>query len=157
MTSDERKYTEYLIKTYNAFLYYYNLDPSHFKLDIVAVHDISKRFFKDIDRLKRYHSILKIDNPKIAGFTTYWIAKLKPISIINTTLYQQNSKLMVYINEIYALCVATAKLLCKTSIANIRVNEEFLTMFLYTLKYRKYSGDTLSLVYYLAEYNIKSP
>lgn len=154
MSFDVKKaslFGKYLCNAYVDFIEFYEVKASLLSFDTVMAHDISRRYFKDVDRLHNYHNIRRVDASKIAGFTTWWITKLRPISVLNQRTYESAPKFYVFVNELFALYIATGRLVCKPSIESIRLTEEFLTMFLYTLKYRKTSGDTLSLMYYLTE------
>ncbi len=38
-------------------------------------------YFADIDRLKKFHNIEKVNNIKIVAYTVYWLVKNKPFQI----------------------------------------------------------------------------
>ena len=151
MPDREQAFTSHLINTYPYFLNFYSASDNDFNLDVFVLRDISKRYFKDVDRLISYHGMSGVDNHKIAGYTTYWIAKLRPISVVNLMIYKNQSEFCLYINEIFALFVSTGRMLSKTQIHGIRINLNFLSSFLYLLKYRQTSGDNLAMIYYLID------
>jgi len=151
MNDKELLFTKTMLRAYSFFLSAYALNPKDFGLDVVVLRDMSKRYFKDVDRLHRYHGITHIDAHKIAGYTTYWLSKLKPISVGNSALYNGKSEFCVYINEIFALYLASGRIISAGEIKNLRLNSGLLASFLYLLKYRTTSGDNLSIMYYLIE------
>jgi hypothetical protein len=96
-----------------------------------------------------FHDIKHINAPKIAGFTTYWIIKLRPISVVDNNLYKTHSEYCTYVNELFAIFISFGRFLVKNEIDTIRLTSNLLTSFLYLLKYRKTSGDNLSMIYEL--------
>ena len=149
----EQSFALYLMNEYISFLSLYGAKNTDFNLDIFVMREISKRYFKDVDRLHKYHGISRIDAFKIAGYTTYWISKLKPISVVNKYLYRSQSEFCMYINEIFAVFIATGRLLSISEVKNIRISHNFLAAFLYLLKFRTTSGDNLALMYSMMSRN----
>jgi hypothetical protein len=153
MPDKELMFTNTLAALYVEFLLFYSASAADFYVDPFVLRDISKRYFKDVDRLHRYHGIDRINACKIAGYTTYWISKMKPISIVNPAMYKNQSEFCIYINEIFAIYVSSGRLISKDEVKSIRISKNFLDTFLYTLKYRSTSGDNLSMIYNLIEMN----
>lgn len=60
-----------------------------------------KNYFTDIERLKHFHDIKDPDKAKIAGFTAYWIMKVRPIQIVSFEAEEPD----FYINEMFSLSV----------------------------------------------------
>jgi len=151
----ESQTTRLLITLYYEFFSRFSVDLSSYYLDIVVLKDISRRYWRDVRRLHDFHDITLIDNHKIAGYLTYWISKLKPITPINTQVYRQNAETPMFVNELYALYVAGGRINCHLKSINsdkkLQINNEFVKSLLYTLKYRITTGDNLALMYYFVE------
>ncbi|MDR0272614.1 MAG: hypothetical protein LBI27_04790 [Clostridiales bacterium] len=119
-------------------------------MDIFTLRDISKRYFKDMDRLQKYHGIEGIAPHKLAGYIAYWLSKLKPISVINPQMYNRRySEFSLYINEFYSLYIAAGWIFSFDEIEDIRLNKNWLSAFMYLLKYRATSGDNLEMMFQL--------
>ncbi|MCL2217373.1 MAG: hypothetical protein FWB91_10195 [Defluviitaleaceae bacterium] len=94
--TNEQAFAQFLIQAYTFFLGAYSFDISSFDVDIVVLSDISKRHFKDVERLRQYHNIPRVDSNKIAGYATYWISRLRPISVTNPEMYRSHSEFFAY-------------------------------------------------------------
>jgi len=83
------------------------LDTSiYFDVSGSIVQDIVINYFADIDRLKKFHGINKVNSIKIASYSSYWVSKLKPIQLIkkpNREIRNQHRRLFSKINEKVAL------------------------------------------------------
>ena len=142
-------FAEFMISIYSYFVRAYSFEDDDFNADALVFLDVSKRYFKDVERLHKYHDITRIDAYKIAGYTTYWISKLKPIGVANASLYGEHSEFCLYINKIFSIYVATGRMLSMDNVKRIRLDQELLASFLYLLKYRATSGDNLSMMFRL--------
>lgn len=141
-----------IFEAFVDFLDFYKIDYTDIKLDTCIVEDISKRYHKDEKRLMENHSMKGVNAQKAAGYITYWLVKLRPISI-NTNLenYRTKSTLYLYINEAFAFYVATGRLSSTKKRKDIVFSKDFLISFLYILKYRPTTGDNLTMHYYLMD------
>jgi len=155
MPDKESQTTQMLINLYHEFFSRFNVDLSLYHLDIVVLKDISRRYWRDVERLHKFHNITHIDNHKIAGYLTYWISKMKPISVSDNHVYLANAKPPMFINELFALYVAIGRINYHLEAIHsnkiVTVDSNFLKSFLYTLKYRITTGDNLSMTYYFIE------
>ena len=148
----EKKFTVFMIRQYVSFLSTFNLSKEDFNLDLYVLADVSKRYFKDVDRLHQYHGITRINAHKIGGYTSYWISKLRPISVTNPDLYRDKSGFVEYINEIFALRLATSRICATNRTKTVRLTGELMKSLLYLMKYRVTSGDNLALMYYFFDH-----
>ncbi|MBF0378095.1 MAG: hypothetical protein HQK72_11515 [Desulfamplus sp.] len=58
-------------------------------------------YFDDIDRIKEYHSSIKLaDKHKIAAFTAKWIVNMKPIQMGKELIKHKDIKVLA--NELFA-------------------------------------------------------
>jgi len=155
MENKETQTIHLLISQYYEFISRFSIKPNDYYLNVVTLKEVSRRYFRDVRRLHDFHDITLIDNHKIAGYITYWISKLKPISPINTDVYRRNSETPMFINEIFAVYVAVGRInhyLTSTGRdKSIYMTDEFIRAFIYTLKYRLTTGDNTSIMYYLVE------
>jgi hypothetical protein len=91
-------------------------------------------YFYDVERLKHFHSIDRIDDYKIGGFMMKWILKLKPVFFDNRELDPkiEVNKLHLCCNEMFALKVGLAMAKIKLS----KISDEFLNKQIYHFVYR---------------------
>jgi len=147
----------FLVEKYYDFLNRLKLNAGNYALDMAIIKDVARRYAYDVDRLHRYHGTERIDRHKIAGYLTYWICKLRPISLKNHEVYFENAKSPLYINEAFALFIAmgrfNAHYVQTGSGQKIVVSESLLDAFLYGLRYRATTGDMLSMAFYMTEKN----
>ncbi|MCL2638592.1 MAG: hypothetical protein FWD48_09510 [Oscillospiraceae bacterium] len=130
----------------------FNVEPSNYRFDKTIIQTVSFRYFRDVLRIHCHHrDIPYIDSHKIAGYITYWICKLRPINVVHSGVYHNNKKTPHYINELFAFYVAIGRIKAVDFKRLIKSDNEFLEPFLYTLKFRPVSGDSLSMEYYLLE------
>ena len=114
--------------------------------------DVSKRFWKDIDTMRAIHNIQQPNCYKVAGYTTYWISKLKPITVLNIQLYSEEyNDLLTRINEYFSLYVAVGNIRNHYALldSNLKLDpsQPFVKNLIYTLRYRVTTGENLSLIY----------
>ena len=147
------------VNTYKAIIDgYYELielfeqSEDNVVLDLEKTCEVVERYWRDVDRLHRYHNMDPIDRHKIAGYLTYWICKIQPIFIFDMT--KTNSKAR-QINELLALTVAAGRINSDEEYLKkglkVKLRREFIEPFIYTLRYRPINGDLLSLLYYFID------
>ncbi|MCL2689686.1 MAG: hypothetical protein FWE57_07560 [Chitinispirillia bacterium] len=140
-----------LANGYCEFMNYFKQDARCYRLEPTTISDVVERYWRDVDRLHRYHSMKRIDRHKIAGYLTYWISKLRPIAVIKSCADIDNADISTYINELYAIFVALGRL-CETKQGKEPVvKSSLLNTLLYNLRYRPVTGDMLSMVYFQIE------
>jgi len=150
-TTKESALLNHLRVAFVNFIDHYNFNDTDINFDVCVALDISKRFYKDAERLAQNHDMKGINSKKTAGYITYWVAKLRPLSIVNAMIYHSRAELCLYINEAFAFYVATGCLISTNEIKNIRIHANFLESFLYLLKYRPTTGDNLAMHYHLMD------
>lgn len=80
-----------------------------FHVNELLIQDIVINYFADIDRLKKFHGIDKVNSIKIAAYTAYWYAKLRPVHTkksIDPEILNKYRKLIIKINEKVALGIS---------------------------------------------------
>ena len=155
-TKKIEKTTRVLLDVYFDFIETFKIDTDVFKIDEFIVKDIVRHYFRDVERIHYFHKETPcIDCHKIAGYLSYWIAKLKPISVRKSELYLTNPMDLKTINEMFALIVAigrvNANLESKSIGKRIECESSFIKSFVYNLRYRQTSGDNLSMTFYFLE------
>lgn len=113
-------------------------------LDPKLLRHTVESYSLDMDRMKTFHDIEYSDRHKRAGFSMYWITRIKPIQLA-TNANIINS--LVLINEIFAIHAGIGHL--KPSAKNI--SKDFARNLLYTLHYRHIPPEALALQMYLLE------
>jgi len=157
MVNREIDLARHLLRMYANFVERLPVLQTSLHMNLVALLDASKRYWLDVDRLHHYHNIEKIDCHKIAGYLTYWITKIKPISVLDVHIYSERlNELLLNINEYYAFYIAVGRIIDNRKQLN-RPNRSpiltgnFVKALIYSLKYRTTTGDNLSLIYYLLD------
>ena len=151
----EIKTTHALLEMYANFVEYLNIQKSIIYINPVTLLDTSKRYWKDVDRLHSFHNISLIDCYKIAGYLTYWISKLKPISILDVNAYSPKyNELLININEYFGFYIAIGRIVDHYKQHNRypnfnKLDKKFVESFIYNAKYRITTGDTLTMIYCL--------
>lgn len=142
-----------LVTGYYSLIELFDLSEECIAIDLEKANEVIERYWRDADRLKRFHKIESIDCHKIAGYLTYWICKIKPLQTNNT--YGVESNAIREANELLALIVAVGRINCSEMYLakgkEVLLRREFLEAFLYTLKYRPLNGDLLSIIYYFID------
>ncbi|MBF0203837.1 MAG: hypothetical protein HQK67_05870 [Desulfamplus sp.] len=114
--------------------------------DIYLCHEIIANivvsYFDDIDRMKEYHSSIKLaDEHKIAAFTAKWIVNMKPIQMGRELIKPKDRKLLS--NEFFAFYAATSIL----GISNTRNLPDSLRYnLIYMFRHRHFTGRTLASI-----------
>lgn len=145
-----------LLMCFGTFLEGAGLDSSLFDCDKVVLLSAAKRYCNDVERLHRHHTINLIDCYKIAGYSAYWICKMKPFRVkdLNVAYMGKQTILankMFYINELFSLHLGLSRINShhKQAKSNRRVVlcKKHYDAMAYSLKYRQMSGDMLSLFF----------
>jgi hypothetical protein len=149
--------TCFLINAFVAFLLHHKVGVSDIKIDTSILADISKRYYRDMDRLKQNHIMNGVSRWKVAGYLTYWVIKLRPIDIVAPCMYRTNPKLCLYINEIFAWYIASGYIRGASGKTFRARDENFMKDFLYLLRYRLTTGDNLVAIYSLTDPIVDKP
>jgi hypothetical protein len=111
MTAEnEDKTIRMLIDQYYGFMARFDVDLGSYKFDAVTLKDIARRYWRDVERIMAFHDIKSVDCHKVGGYLTYWITKLKPISVADNKIYLRNAEPPLFINELFALYVAVGRI-----------------------------------------------
>jgi len=158
----------YVINSYADFLKMLDLNPQFYRLDMIVLRAVIRRYLKDVDRLHTYHDMPRIDCRKIAGYYTYWFCKLKPIHIVDKRGAYQDclddneltgvSKLSFFINELFSIHLGLGRINShyskSGSSTEILLDQKTYNTLLYSLKYRLISGDMLALTYEMVDVSV---
>jgi len=145
---------------FGVFLESTGLDESLFDCDKSILLSTTKRYMDDVERLHDHHDISLIDCYKIAGYTSYWICKMKPFRVkdMRVAYISRQDGLAnksFYINELFSLHMGLARINAhhEYTKSNKRVvlGVKHYEMMAYTLKYRQASGDMLALFFEMAD------
>lgn len=102
-------------------------------------------YFEDVDRLKKYEDIDRVNVDKIYAYETFWLLKRKPIQIIDSNIGVQH----LHINEKVFAFIMIAKMLKEMQKEFDDTNPRMLSLIdliYYNFKYRLYTQKTLELM-----------
>ena len=102
-------------------------------------------YFEDIDRLKSFEDIPRVNVDKIYSYGIYWIMRRHPILICDMNLDER----FWYINEKVCIAILIPKLFAEMGMSMQMKNSRFkgfLDLLYYNLKYRLYTQQTLELM-----------
>ena len=139
------QFAEFLTRRFVRFLQDKKIGTDNF--------DLNMSILKDVAEETRSHMA---DSAKLAGYTTYWIAKLRPVAAISNDFEKNRPNTHKYINELFAFDVAMAILFGSEenigkTISWQDVPQKFWDSFFSNLRYKTASGDDLALMYCLLE------
>lgn len=140
-----------LVKEYDNFSKATKIKEGSLSLPIQLLFETVLNYFVDIDRIKPFHGIDKINKIKIAAYQAYWWVKIKPIQIINYP--DIDSWRYLRINEYFALHNATSILFDKSVRLVFSDPEilprisEFHDFMLYCLTYRNLTAQAIELAF----------
>jgi len=102
-------------------------------------------YFEDIDRLKSFEDIPRVNVDKIYSYGIYWILRRHPIQILDKDL----DKKFWYINEKVCIAIMLPKMLAEMNISLKTENprlKNFLNLMYYNFKYRLYTQQSLEFM-----------
>jgi len=139
-----------LLKSYTHFMCKAGFSPIDYKIDYTVLKTVAMRYWIDVERLKHFHNMSRINSHKIAGYLTYWICKLRPITVKSQSVYLNADlkpmKHPHFINELFAATVGVGRLNEGRS-KGVAVSASVFDTFIYGLKYRTMTGDMLSMMF----------
>lgn len=105
-------------------------------------------YFSDINRLKEFHEIKKINDIKRVAYESMWLLRRKPIQIISDRPEDDNA---VFANERFVLSYLTHEMLKNRTddiltIKASNVYSSFVNSLYYHLKYRDCDAKVLELM-----------
>ena len=92
---------EKIMQRYNALEEYLKIfiERSKFKNNVLVSNSLLNQavidYFADIDRLKEFHNIEKVNYVKVHAYSAYWLLRRKPIQIIK----DDDDTELAFINE----------------------------------------------------------
>ena len=140
----------YLIGTAEKFIQNTKIDP-YVNINKRLLKELVIDYFSDIDRLKDFHEIDKVEPCKIAGYTGYWIVKRKPLYLSDNASREVFKKypLLLDVNEWFALS-SMIGIVYDTKQRHVETNlkkwREFTQNLHYFLTYRIVSPQALDLM-----------
>jgi len=102
-------------------------------------------YFEDIDRLKAFEDIPRVNVDKIYSYGIFWILRRRPIQIIDKDLDER----FWYINEKVCIAIMIPKMFAEMKIALSAKNprfKDFLELMYYNFKYRLYTQQSLEFM-----------
>lgn len=106
-----------------------------------TLYTLVRSYFYDIERLKDFHGIDRIEYSKIAAFTTKWLLKHRPIFFSINDPDKLTHSQILYFNERFTFQIACAIAKIPKESITLKVFEEAL----YTFHYRNINEDLLVL------------
>lgn len=135
-------YAERIVDTYNTVISQIAIDPNKFSLTAVITMEAVQRALRDQNLIEESHPKIKGSEVfKIVGYITYWIAKLKPVVILEVNPNEEE----MLINEHVAIAFATAYFY---SNKNIKIlSKKIVDDLKYLLRYRTLTVRIMPLIY----------
>lgn len=102
-------------------------------------------YFEDVDRLKKFEGIDRINEDKIYGYEAFWLLRDKPIQVISGDMPYQ----YLYVNEKVFTCILVSKILKEADVHPDSKNPylmPFLQLLYYNFKFRKFTQQSLELM-----------
>lgn len=117
--------------------------PNATHIDFTILTEVSKNYYRSESKYITYNENITcgIDGFKKAAIFTYWISKLRPISILDPFLYNVDGA--EYVNELFSIYYSARE------IPNYlqKWSDEYVDTLLYTLKNRRVTIDNLFLTF----------
>ena len=132
-----REMQEYLMRCGAA-----NYAQINVKLLGKAIRD----YFEDIERLKSFEGIEKINEAKIYAYEVFWLLRRKPIQIVNSA---DIPEIGLYLNEFICASMMVSRMYkeARVNIDGIDPNRiAFIDLLYYNFKYRLYTQKSLELL-----------
>ena len=103
-------------------------------------------YFVDIDRLKEFAHIERVNDSKIYAYTAYWLLRHKPLQVLQL----DNAFDLAFVNEEFVAHLLRSFLFSNPDDAPILDNKRedvdlFVSTLLYYFKYREYSAQSIEL------------
>ncbi len=133
------------------------------RLDFHIMGHVLSRVEFDLKRMVKHHDINIADCHKIGACLTYWVCKLRPISVKSDGAYKGKPKTAQLLNELTAILTAiaiiNAAIKKRRPTADYAPNREvdlwqmrvMLNAFLYNLAHCNQVADSLAILYYYVD------
>ena len=102
-------------------------------------------YFEDVDRLKKYENIDKINVEKIYAYEAFWLIRRHPIQIVDNELEEK----YLLLNEKIFTFIMLAKMFRELQVSYDDKNpklEKFIELLFYNFKYRIFTQKSLELM-----------
>ncbi len=102
-------------------------------------------YFEDIDRLKSFEGINKVNEDKIYAYTTFWLLREKPIQLLTDEVAYDS----IFVNEKVYTAILISKMLCEAEINPDSSNPRlmpYIKLLYYNFKYRNFTQQSLELM-----------
>lgn len=103
-------------------------------------------YTEDIERLKDFEGIERVNEAKIYAYQTYWLMRRKPIQITNSADVPEVGN---YLNE-YVFAVLLTAWMCREAGMDIHMNnpyrQRFIKLLSYNFKYREFNQRSLEVM-----------
>lgn len=102
-------------------------------------------YFEDVDKLKKYEGMSKINVEKIYAYEAYWLIRKHPIQIISDDIEEKH----LHINEKVFTFILIAKMLSELDMSYEDRNpklERFIGLIFYNFKYRLHTQKSLEIM-----------
>lgn len=104
-------------------------------------------YFVDIDRLKSFAGIPKVNDSKIYSYTSFWILKHKPLQVLKL----QGAAELIFVNEDFVSHMLRGYLFSNPENVPILNNKQeevdlFVSTLVYYFKYREFSAQSIEML-----------
>jgi hypothetical protein len=135
---------EFLVGFFNEWVKGFRYPPRALLVMPEIVHDVAINYFADIDRLKHFHGLERVNTLKIAAYTASWWMRLRPIQIVKLDAYSESRILLA--NEYFAISIMLSFLYDRASLrGEAGPMGKLLENFLYHLRHRFVDPQVLEL------------
>jgi hypothetical protein len=122
------------------------VDPAFVTLPVDILFDVVRNYYLDLERMKHFHRIHNANRIKIAAYQTYWIARIKPIQVLQ--IDDKNPQRYILINEYFAINTLISQLYDNGKLTSTEIkswNSFFLDQLAYHLHVRLLDARSLDL------------
>ncbi len=84
-----------LLEEYNIFIKSIGVDPNSVTMWMDLLFEVVLNYFADIQRLKEFHEIERVNSEKIAAYTAFWLLRIKPIQIVRLKPKERERYLLI--------------------------------------------------------------
>ena len=103
-------------------------------------------YFEDIERLKLYEGMERVNEAKVYAYQTFWLMRRKPIQIIEQKDFPETG---LYLNEFIFACMLVSAMYKEAGLDTGKKDKrrmDFIDLLEYNFKYRTYTQKSLELM-----------